>query len=148
VTNHDDIASESPNVSIIREYFRRSDARQADVFELLDDDIEFYFPKHGVGRGKRAYAEFGAVLGQTLDVYHDQQTLRFIEAGNHVVVEGTTYGRDSSGHTWQGGETPGGRFCCVYEVHDGRITRSFIYADPDYSSRDNERFLWGMERSW
>lgn len=141
-------ASDSPNVAIVREYFRRSDARQADMFELLHDDIEFYFPKYGVGHGKREFAEFGAALGQALDVFHDQDTLRFIESGDHVVVEGTTYGTDSAGRTWRGGETPGGRFCSVYEIRDGRIAQSYIYADPDYTSRHDDGFLWGTDRRW
>jgi ketosteroid isomerase-like protein len=138
----------SPNVEVVKEYFRRSDARGADVFDLLDDDLEFYFPKHGVGRGKRAFARFGAVLGGAMDVYHDQDTLRIIESADQIVVEGTSYGQDVSGRSWRGGETPGGRFCGVFEVRDGRISRLFIYADPDYPSRDAEGFLWGTDRTW
>lgn len=139
---------DSPNVTVVKEYFRRSDARQADVFDLLDDDIEFYFPKHGIGRGKADFARFGAVLARAMDVYHDQEGLRFIESGDVVVVEGTTHGRDASGRSWRGGETPGGRFCSIYEVRDGRIARSFIYADPDYTSRHHDGFLWGADRTW
>ncbi len=139
---------DSPNVAIVREYFRRSDARRPDVFDLLADDVEFYFPKHGVGRGKREFAEFGAVLGRALDVYHDQDTLAFVESGDVVVVEGTTHGHGSSGQRWQGGETPGGRFCCIYEVRDGLIHRGFIYAYPDYLGEHEDGFLWGSDRRW
>jgi ketosteroid isomerase-like protein len=139
---------ESPNVNVVREYFRRSDARRADVFELLDDDLEFYFPKYGVGRGKAAFAKFGATLGQAMDIYHDQDRLRFMESGDHVIVEGMTYGRDASGRSWRGGETAGGRFCSVHEVRNGRIVRHYVYADPDYPSRHGEGFLWGTDRHW
>jgi hypothetical protein len=83
-----------------------------------------------------------------MDVYHDQDTLRFVESGAVVVVEGTTYGRDTAGTSWRGGETPGGRFCSVFEVHNGRITRHYIYADPDYPSRHQAGFLWGIARRW
>ena len=139
---------DSSNVAIVKEYFRRSDAREPDVLDVLHDDIEFYFPKYGVGRGKRAFGEFAARLGRELDVYHDLQSFTFIESGDSVVVEGTTHGRDASGRTWRGGETPGGRFCSVYEIRDGRIARSYIYADPDYTSRHDDGFLWGSDRTW
>ena len=140
--------TDSPNVAIVKEYFRRSDARRPDVFEVLHDDIEFYFPKYGIGHGKREFAAFAQVLGAALDVYHNQEALLFIESGNSVVAEGTTFGKDTSGRTWCGGETPGGRFCSVYEIRDGRIARSYIYADPDYTSRHEEDFLWGVDRTW
>ena len=140
--------TESQNVLVVKEYFRRSDTRQPDLFDLLDDDIEFYFPKFGIGRGKKQFGRFGAALGRAMTVYHDQDALRFIESGDTVVVEGTTYGHDESGRAWRGGQTPGGRFCSVFEVRDGRITRHYIYADPDYPSRHQDGFLWGMDRSW
>lgn len=139
---------DSPNVSVVKEYFRRSDARRADVFDLLDDDVEFYFPKFGIGRGKTELTRFGAVMARAMDVYHDQEGLRFVESGDHVVVEGTSYGTDSAGRSWRGGETPGGRFCSVSQVRDGRITRHYIYTDPDYTSLDGDRFLWGTDQHW
>jgi ketosteroid isomerase-like protein len=142
------VSQESSNLTVVREYFRRSDTRQPDLFELLDDDIEFYFPKYGLGRGKAEFARFGAVLGRAMEVYHDQDGLRFLESGHSVIVEGTTYGQDVSGRSWRGGETPGGRFCSVFEIHDGRITRHYIYADPDYPSHHQAGFLWGTDRRW
>ena len=141
-------AEDSPNVAIVREYFRRSDTRQADLFELFADDFEFYFPKFGLGRGKRDFARFGGILGQAMEVFHDQDALRFIESGDHVVVEGLTYGQDAEGRSWRGGETPGGRFCSVFVLRDGLIARHYIYADPDYASRDLEGFRWGTDRTW
>ena len=144
----DATTADSPNVAVVREYFRRSDARRADVLELLDDDLEFYFPKYGIGRGKRQFGRFAAVLAGAMDVYHDQDGLRFIESGDQVVVEGTTYGQDAAGRSWRGGESPGGRFCSVIQIRDGRIARHFIYADPDYPSRDADGFLWGTDRRW
>ena len=139
---------DSPNVTLVKEYFRRGDDRRADVFDLLDDDVEFFFPKHGLGRGKAEFARFGAVLGKAMDIYHDQEALRFIESGGCVVVEGTTYGRDSAGRSWRGGDTPGGRFCSIFEIRGERITRHFIYTDPDYPSRHDDGFLWGTDRRW
>jgi len=34
------------------EFFIRSDAGREDVFDLMVDDVEFYFPKFGFGVGK------------------------------------------------------------------------------------------------
>lgn len=140
--------SDSPNVAVVREYFRRADARQADLLDLLADDIEFYFPKFGIGRGKKEYISFSIVMAKRMTVFHNQETLRFHDCGSTVIVEGESFGHDATGTEWKGGETPGGRFCSVYEVTDGKIARSYIYADPDYASHHAEGFLWGMDRRW
>jgi ketosteroid isomerase-like protein len=142
------MSADSPNVAVVKEYFRRGDARSPDVLDLLTDDVEFYFPKYGIGRGKDEFAAFATVLREWMYVLHDQSALVFHESGDHVLVEGTTYGEDRFGVKWRGGETPGGRFCAVYELRDGRIARNFIYADPDYSSRNTEGFHWGHDRRW
>jgi ketosteroid isomerase-like protein len=143
-----DMPAESSNIALIREYFRRGDSRDPATMDLFADDYQFYFPKWGISTGKAAAAEFGIVFSQQLDVYHNQDTLSFIESDNRVVVEGTTYGRDKYGVAWQGGETPGGRFCAVYEISDGRIVRNHIYADTDYTGRYTEGFFWGRDRKW
>jgi len=41
--------------------------------------------------------------------------------------------------------TPGGRFCSVFEFRDGKISRMYIYLDPDYAGVDSDRFLWPNE---
>jgi ketosteroid isomerase-like protein len=146
MTEHPD--DDSPNVAVVREYFRRADARATDLLDLLDDDVEFYFPKFGIGRGKQDYVRFAITLAKQMTVFHNQETLRFHECGQAVVVEGETFGHDADGVEWRGGETPGGRFCSVYEIRDGRIARSYIYADPDYASRNEPGFLWGQDRRW
>lgn len=139
--------AESPNIALIREYFRRADLRDPTAMDLFTDDFQFYFPKWGISHGKAAAAEFGAAFSRQLDVYHNQGTLAFIESGSCVVVEGTTYGTDKYGAQWNGEETIGGRFCSVYEIRDGRIARNHIYADTDYSGRYTEGFLWGQHRT-
>ena len=139
---------DSPNVAVVKEYFRRGDARQPDVLDVMADDIEFYFPKFGIGRGKSEFVEMASGLRNRVTVFHDQENLRFHEVGDTVIVEGETYGQDSDGVEWRGGVTPGGRFCAVYEVRDGLIARNYIYADTDYSSRNEQDFLWGRDRRW
>ncbi|MBL7493337.1 nuclear transport factor 2 family protein [Frankia sp. AgB1.9] len=140
--------ADSPNVAVVKEYFRRGDARSADVLDLFTEDVEFFFPKHGVGHGKAEFIAFAAGLRDSVYVLHDQETMTFLENGSRVVVEGTTYGHDSEGSKWQGAVTPGGRFCSVFEIRDGLIARNYIYADPDYTSRHAEGFRWGLDRQW
>ncbi|QGZ93718.1 hypothetical protein [Terricaulis silvestris] len=63
------------------------------------------------------------------------------------MVEGTTFGKDGEGRTWNGGETPGGRFCSVFEfASNGLVRRMYIYLDPDYTSQDTARFHWRRAR--
>jgi hypothetical protein len=53
------------------------------------------------------------------------------------------------GRTWKGGETPGGRFCNVFEFRGERIARVNVYLDPDYLGEDEARFRWGRkDRRW
>ncbi len=52
------------------------------------------------------------------------------------------------GGQWKGGETPGGRFCNVFEFRDDRIARVHVYLDPDYLGEDEPRFRWGHDRRW
>jgi SnoaL-like domain len=138
------------NVSIAKEYFRRADAGRADLLDLMTQDVQLYFPKFGVARGRQAFGEVAAGLGGVFDwVEHDFSTYNFISAARYVVVEGTTRGAMKDGKSWKAGETPGGRFCNVFEFESGLISRVYVYLDPDYTSEDSGRFRWGREgRSW
>src|SRR6266478_6988974 len=40
-------------ISIAQEYFRRADAGRADIVELMTEDVQLYFPKYGIGHGKK-----------------------------------------------------------------------------------------------
>ena len=111
-------------------------------------DGELYFPKFGVGVGRQAFLEFVKGFEGTLEfIRHDYDTLTFISAGDHVVVEGTSHGA-MSGQTWVGGATPGGRFCNVFTFRDARIASIHVYLDPDYTGEDAPRFRWGRDRRW
>jgi ketosteroid isomerase-like protein len=143
------IVSDSPNITLVKEYFARGDAGRADLLDLFDEKVEFYFPKFGVGRGKAAFGEFvQGFLTAIRQIAHPMEGLQFWEVGDMVFVEGMTQGETVSGERWKGGETPGGRFASVIEVKNNLITRMNIYLDPDYVSADADRFLWGRDRSW
>jgi len=75
-------------------------------------------------------------------VRHDYDTLKITPAGDYVFVEGTSRGK-LSGKTWTGGETPGGRFCNVFQFRGDRLSSVHVYLDPDYTGEDVPRFRWG-----
>jgi hypothetical protein len=141
---------DDPHVSLAKEYFRRVDAGNPDLVELMTEDVQIYFPKFGIGRGRQAFVELATGMGGVFEsVEHDYRTYTFISSGPYLVVEGTTRGRTKDGRAWAAGQTPGGRFCNVFEFRNDLICRVHIYLDPDYVSDDNPRFLWGrVGRNW
>jgi ketosteroid isomerase-like protein len=142
--------SDRRQIAVAQEYFRRVDAGRADLTDLMTEDVELYFPKFGIGRGKAAFGEFAVGVGRVFEsVEHDFRTYSFFCSGMTLVVEGTTRGRMKNGSSWAAGETPGGRFCNVFQFRGDLISRVYIYLDPDYVSEDTPRFLWGREgRTW
>lgn len=141
---------QSEAVAISLEYFRRLDAGNPNFVELFTEDVQIFFPKFGIGKGKAALFELGSGLTTVLaSVVHDIDTFLYFVSGNRLTVEGTTRGTTKSGTNWSGGETPGGRFCSVFEFRGNLISRMHIYLDPDYGSDDHARFLWGQDgRKW
>ena len=140
---------EAAMVETVKQYFIRGDAGRPDVLDLFTDDVQIFFPKFGVTHGKGGFGELAAGLMSSVSaIAHDLANFTYTVTRDTVVVEGTTRGTDREGVDWKGGETPGGRFCSVFKFRDGRIARMHIYLDPDYTSRDTERFLWGRDRAW
>ena len=130
-------------IEFAKAYFEQVDhGRLPD--ELFTPDFEFYFPKYGVGRGLEEFRELAAGLASAgLKVKHHRDRLRYIACGLQVIVEGTTFGSDGAGNTWNGGETPGGRFSSVFDfTEDGFIERMYVYLDPDFAGRDPHRLNW------
>jgi ketosteroid isomerase-like protein len=140
---------EDSNIALAKEYFIRGDARRPDLLELFHPDFQLYFPKFGIGRGPDSFLQMvSGFTGELESIEHDFSTYTFIAKGSYVVVEGTTRGR-MKGKNWAAGETPGGRFCNVFEFRDGLIARVHVYLDPDYLGEDEARFRWGREgRTW
>ena len=141
--------AQSKMVETVEQYFIRADAGRADALDLFTDDVQLYFPKFGVAKGKQAFGELASgLLGSLSEFGHDLSSFRYVIAKDVVVVEGTTRGADRAGNRWSGGATAGGRFCSVFRFRDGLIARMHIYLDPDYTGRDRDRFLWGTDRQW
>jgi ketosteroid isomerase-like protein len=141
-------ASEKANLETAKEYFRRLDAGRTDLGDLFTDDVEVYFPKFGVAKGKASLELASGLFSRIRQSAHDIDLLLCISNGNHVVTEGTSRGTAHSGSSWIGGGTPAGRFCNVFHFRDGKIDRVHVHLDPDYGSEGRERFLWGIERAW
>ena len=143
-------SAEAGAIELAKEYFRRVDAGRGDLLDLFTEDVQIYFPKFGVGRGKAAVVELATGLQKLLtEAHHDFADYLFLPHGRALAVEGTTRGRTPSGKAWSAGETPGGRFCNVFEFRGDLISRVHIYLDPDYGGDDEARFAWGAEgRSW
>jgi hypothetical protein len=141
--------AETAHIEAAKQYYIRADAGRPDTAELFADDVQIYFPKFGVVKGKRALGELGAGLMKYLaSIAHDLSSFKFVARGDTVVVEGFTRGSVHSGESWAGGKTPGGRFCSVFEFRGELISRMHIYLDPDYVSQDEGRFHWGRSRQW
>ena len=107
--------------------------------ERIDDEVRPRIPglfEAGIGGRDEEHVDF--LLSE----------FNYIVGENTVAVEGTTYGADKEGAEWNGGKTPGGRFCSVFEFRESLISRMHIYLDPDYTGRDRPRFLWGENRQW
>jgi ketosteroid isomerase-like protein len=140
--------NDQEKIKVAQEYFHRADQGRSDVLDLLNEDVEIYFPKFGIAVGRKYLAEMIAGFqGQLEFLQHDYDNLVFLPSGEHLVVEGTSRGR-IAGKSWEGGKTPGGRFCNVFRFRNGRISTLHIYLDPDYTSEDAPRFRWGMQRTW
>jgi ketosteroid isomerase-like protein len=135
--------SSEPALRPVHEFYRRADAGDPSLLELFTDDVEFWFPKHGVGVGPEAFNDFVNGFGKNVaQIAHDVGSLSFVVSGDTVVVEGLTSGRTQDGNRWCGGKTPGGRFCSVFRLREGCIARMYVYLDPDYTGRDVEGFAW------
>ncbi|ROZ75094.1 nuclear transport factor 2 family protein [Ramlibacter sp. WS9] len=140
---------EDRNIALAKEYFIRGDAQRPDLLDLFHADFELYFPKFGIGRGPESFLQMASGFAGDLEaIEHDFTQYNFIATGPYVVVEGTTRGR-MKGKAWSAGETPGGRFCNVFEFRDGLIARVHVHLDPDYLGEDEARFRWGRAgRVW
>jgi ketosteroid isomerase-like protein len=122
--------SESEQIATIRTYFAKLNASDMSLLDLFTEDVELYFPKFGIGRGKdQMLSALGGVMQSLERITHDLSSLAFIEEGPRVAVEGCTSGVTSDGTAWVCRETPGGRFCSVFTFADGRIARMHIYLD-------------------
>lgn len=127
-------------VARVLTYFRKIDAGDPTVFDLFTDDVEMYFPKFGMARGKEDMRRFSNIMQRHLmKLEHDIASFNILIDGDQVVVEGTERGVTRDGEHWPDGVISQGRFCNVFKFQELLISRLFIYVDPDYTNADLER---------
>src|SRR3984885_7676202 len=90
-------------LAAVKQYFVRADAGQPDVLDLFTDDVQIYFPKFGVAKGKAAFGELASgLLGSLKSTAHYIPDFKYVVGADSVVVEGTTHGADREGVEWNG----------------------------------------------
>ena len=124
------------------EFFKRLD-EQGDVLELFCDDGEIMYPKWGVARGKSEMVKMFTDLGSWLKwIKHDYTGFNYIVSGNQVCVEGVSRGGLIDGTQWHSDDGCVGRFCSVVEINGDKISRLFVYLDPDYCDSTESSYPW------
>lgn len=142
-------AAEEALIETAKEYFRRVDVGAPNLVDLFTDDVEVYFPKFGVVKGKAAFVELATGLFTRINqITHHVDSLVCVANGNNVMTEGFSSGVTKNDTNWSGGKTPAGRFCNAFHFRDGKIDSVHIHLDPDYGGEDNDRFTWGRDRNW
>jgi len=127
----------------VNTYFRKVDAGDPTVLDLFTDDVQAFFPKFGIGHGKAAVRFSQTLMSELESIQHDFNAFNYISSGSFVVVEGTERGVTRSGVHWPDGVVSEGRFCNVFEFDGALIQRVHIYVDPDFTSADRDRVVWG-----
>jgi hypothetical protein len=131
-------------VEVVTNYLRRVDAGDPSLLDLMTDDVQLYFPKFGVGYGKKAVGEAAAgLMTEIATIKHDFDRMTFITSGDYVVVEGFEGGTTKDGKAWPDPQRSEGCFCNVFVFEGLLIKRVHIYVDPDLTSSDRARFHWG-----
>ncbi|HWL84319.1 MAG TPA: nuclear transport factor 2 family protein [Polyangiaceae bacterium] len=127
-------------LNVVDTYFKRVDARDPRLLDLFTEDVQFFFPKFGLARGKAALAQLGERLAAQLEsLEHDIDRFNYIVSGDFVVVEGTERGLTRDGLHWPDGVISQGRFVDVFEFDGVLIRRLYVYVDPDFTNADRER---------
>jgi ketosteroid isomerase-like protein len=115
------------------------------LFDHFAEDAEVFFPKWGVAKGKAEVIQMFTDVGGTLKgiKHHYDGFNWYMTGGDRFAVEGTSEGEHRDG-PWMADQPKwgAGRWCDCFEVKDGKITRLFIYLDPDYAGKDTARYGW------
>lgn len=144
-------AAEEARKAIATSYLKALDAGGVSpttgigLFDHFADDAEVYFPKWGIARGKDEIIRMFTDIGGTLKgITHHYDAFNWYMTGtSRFSVEGTSHGEHRDG-PWKADNPPwgAGRWCDCFDVTDGKITRLFIYLDPDYAGKDTGRYNW------
>jgi hypothetical protein len=127
-------------ITIAKSYFEKVDAGDPSFLELVTDDIQFFFPKWGVSKGKDALQKCGEHFRDHLkSISHNIDSFNYVVQGDFVVVEGSEQGELANGKHWPDKIISQGLFCNVFQFEGDQISRLHIYVDPDFASEDTAR---------
>ena len=91
----------------VRQYFVSADSGRSDVLDLFADDVQIYFPKFGVARGKACFGDLASgLLGSIQRIAHHISEFNYIVGANSVAVEGRTYGADKTARSGMAARRP------------------------------------------
>jgi hypothetical protein len=125
-------------IGVAKAYFQAFCAA-GHVEDQLSPEVEFFFPRFGLGQGAEAYAELARGLSSYWDrVDFDVDNFSYVAAGANIVVEGTMSGQLPGGASFRGH-----RFCAVLEIKGGAITRLYFYTDPDMAEQNAPPVTFG-----
>ncbi|PAT42388.1 hypothetical protein CLI92_03035 [Vandammella animalimorsus] len=126
-----------------RRYYEKINAGEIDeeYFALFAEDVEVFYPKFGIARGREAIAELGQRVQSAVSRFgFDLSQFVYTGEGRRVAVEIVEYGTTASGHDFPDGKASFGKFCNVFEFNaHGQIARYHCYGDPDYAAEDAAR---------
>jgi ketosteroid isomerase-like protein len=115
------------NLEVVREIHRRWSAGESTA-GLISEELEYVNPPYAVEAGTRVGRR---ALGKIREVYPDfrMEPERFVDAGEDVVVTGTSTGTSASGvqTTLRQGY--------IWTIRDGKAVRFRWFNDPDEALR-------------
>ena len=135
--------------SVALEYLKAFDnggvtSTGASILDLFAEDAQVYFPKGDSRPARRPSASCSPTsAARSPRSSTTTPTSTGCSRRDVVVCEGTSHGEHRDG-PWRAGvpEWGAGRWCDVFEIRDWKIQRCFIYLDPDYASKDTQRYPW------
>ena len=115
------------------------------LFDHFTDVAEVYFPKWGVARGKAEITQMFSDVGGSLKAikHHCDGFTWYMNGTDQFAVEGTSEDEHRDG-PWMADQPKWGadRWSDCFTVNEGKITRLFIYLDPDHAGKDTSRHRW------
>ncbi len=115
------------------------------LFDHFSEDAVVYIAKWGVATGKAQVIAMFSDIGATLKsiAHHYDGFTWYMNGSDSFAVEGCSEGMHRDG-PWLADQPMwgAGRFCDCFTITDGKISRLFIYLDPDYAGKDTERYGW------
>ena len=88
------IDREQTMLAVVKQYFVSADAGQASVLDLFTDDVQIYFPKFDIAKGKAAFGELATgLLGSLKSIAHYIPDFKYVVGADSVVVEARPMGR-------------------------------------------------------